>query len=860
MRLLLLILGCITCALLHGQSHEKKGDQAWERGRYKTAVNNYSLVEDIDNNKKLLAKRGLGHYKLNKLDRAINDFTKSKSLGNEDSYLYFLMGSAKQHLGQYEEAAFFYKQFVKEKGDKSKEGKIALREIKNSAYAAFNIDKKSTAFVENFGDAINSYYDEVYVLQSPQQGNAFYYTSNNDLSSNEVYLKVVDEKGKWSPDSTRLGGINTAMNDYAMDISPNGQNMIFARQLSDGNTKTYVSAYDVNEKQHIIELPGSMLSGALDLNIVDRNTIAFASKDLGGEGGYDIFTISYKNGVWSDPINQGPIINSEYDERSPYFASNESYLYFSSNRPYSYGGFDIYYYNKLGIAEEPINMGVPLNSAGDDLQFRLHQDGQFAVFSSDRKSGYGAYDIYKAYLHDFKPMPIKDTFQLDYVRDYLEQFQPTQEVVAERRKPRKPRNEPQPKKTNTDSALNEKMEKDEVADEVVIEVPKEEVADDIGSQEDEVVIATNEDTAKDVEIAEKDENLFERIGRLKKTEKESDTVVEETDSDLVEAGEKTDANSQKADDEIKEALEPIQEAEVIIHDDSFISDSNTTKSTEPTDTDRTETKPDKNTSASTHTVSYNSPGSSSGIKNSLLYQDRHDLMNNENKRKLDYLVTYLKSNPDHSIHFIAHTDHLEPGLDEYMQYNTLKRAILIGKYLMENEIERQRISIESVSNNFPAAKEELAGETNLKYLYYNKRVDWEIRDADGIVLTELSVNPNSMPGYAVDRRYELFHQIREDVYFSVEIASTSTIFKNAVLRLYDDIYIRKGTPLADNNYYIGILNTYEDAALLKKELENSSAPYAKIVAFHHGMPITNHELSDFISEFPELQAYKDGQQ
>ncbi len=824
MRLVLLILGCISCSLLHGQSHEKKGDQAWERGRYKTAVNNYSLVEGIDNNKNLLAKRGLGHYKLNNLDRAILDFTKSKSLGNGDPYLYFLMGSAKQHLGQYEEAAFFYKQFVKEKGDKSKEGKIALREIKNSAYAAFNIDRKSTAYVENFGDALNSYYDEVYVLQSPQQGNAFYYTSNSDLSSNEVYLKVVDEKGKWSPDSTRLSGINSTMNDYAMEISPNGQNMIFARQLSDGRIKTYVSAYDENEKQHIIELPESMLSGALDLNIVDRNTIAFASKDLGGEGGYDIFTINYKNGVWSDPINQGPIINSEYDERSPFFASNESYLYFSSNRPYCFGGFDIYYYNKLGVNEAPINMGVPLNSAGDDLQFRLHQDGQFAVFSSDRKSGFGAYDIYKAYLHDFKPMPIKDTLQLEYVRDYLEQFQPTQEVVAENRTTR---NESQAKKTKRDTASTE-------------EVKIEEVTED--NQADVAVITENEDTAKDMGSEENDESLFEQIGRIKKGENEPKSVNTKADSDPV------------------GAEEPKEESEVIIHDDSFISNSSTTKSTETLNTVSKETKAKKKTSSGTPTDKYASPGNSSAIKNSLLYQDRHDLMNDENKRKLNYLVTYLQSNPDHSIHFIAHTDHLEPGLDEYMQYNTLKRAVLIGKYLMENEIERIRISIESVCNNFPAAKEELAGETNLKYLYYNKRIDWEIRDADGIVLTDMSVNSNSLPGFAVDRRYELFHQIREDVYFSVEIASTSTIFKNAVLRLYDDIYIRKGTPLADNNYYIGILNTYEDAVLLKKELEKSSAPYAKIVAFHHGMPISKHELSNYISEFPELQAYKDGQQ
>ena len=128
------------------------------------------------------------------------------------------------------------------------------------------------------------------------------------------------------------------------------------------------------------------------------------------------------------------------------------------------------------------------------------------------------------------------------------------------------------------------------------------------------------------------------------------------------------------------------------------------------------------------------------------------------------------------------------------------------------------------------------------------------------MLTDLSVDPSSLPGFALDRRYELFHQIREDVYFSVEIASSPTIFKNAVLRLYDDIYIRKNTPLADNLYYIGILPNYADAVLLKEELEVSSAPYAKIVAFHHGKPIPRNKINEFVKEFPELQAFKDAQQ
>jgi len=215
-----------------------------------------------------------------------------------------------------------------------------------------------------------------------------------------------------------------------MDISPDAQNMLFNRiKGQEMSTQIYVSAFDENGKQHVVELPEYLLEGAVDLQIVDSNTIAFASKDLGGMGGYDIYTINYRNGVWSDPINAGEIINTEYDERSPYYASTSEYLYFSSNRPYCFGGYDVYYYNILGIATAPTNMGAPLNSSGNDLQFRLNVDGQMAVMSSDRKTGYGAYDIFQVYMQDFKPMPPKDMEQLEYVKDYFNFIDPNKEVV-----------------------------------------------------------------------------------------------------------------------------------------------------------------------------------------------------------------------------------------------------------------------------------------------------------------------------------------------------------------------------------------------------------------------------------------------
>ena len=866
----ILFIGMFLSYTLSGQSARQKGDRAWSMGKYKTAINNYSSVEGIAEDKELLAKRGLGYFKLNKLTRAINDFTLSKKLGNQDPYLYFLMAQTKQHLNDYEEAAFFYKQYIKEAGEKEKETELALREIKNCAYAAFHKKDSNTGFVESFGEEINTYYDEVYTLQSPTFGSSYYFSSNRNLTDNDVFAYSLDEKGNWQEEKTLVKGINTKADEYVMDVSADGRSLLYNKTSGlQANHRVYVSTWDEKDKQHIIELPENLLLGAVDLQLVDRNTIAFASKDLGGLGGYDIFVVNYKNGRWSKPIHQGDIINSEYDDRSPYFASTMQFLYFSSNRPYCYGGFDIYYYNLLGIKEVPSNIGAPINSSGNDLHFRLHTDGQMAVMSSDRKTGEGAYDIYQVFMQDFKPMPAKDTFQLEYVQDYLDSFKPKEKKKThlEKLKEKLVDSDEAKVKEEEQKAAEAKRLKEE-AEKLAAEKAKKEKdeADRLAKEEQErlAAVANAEMEKKEREQKEKEEKAkkdklaLEAEAKTKRDEEERKAAEAralaqekaEKETRTLEAEDK--AKKDKEESERKAAEIAALAKEKAEKEKQAVADVNQVRvKLPPVDADKTKdnNKSDDKANKKLDLLA------GEHLANTLLYQDSYDLMNEVNKTKLDQLVTYLKDNTHHTVQLIAHTDHLELGLEEFMLYNTLKRANLIADYLLEQGVEKERIGIESVMSNYPLAKELVGGKTNEKYLVFNKRVDYEIRDADNFVLMSLDFSDMKIPGYAQDRRFELFSQLREEVYYSVQIASAERIFKNAVLRIYDDIYIRKEHAKANNDYYIGIYNKYQDALVLREDLKDSSAPYAKIVPFYNGQPIAKSALKKLSKEYPDLKKY-----
>ena len=829
LRPVLMVMIIFISGLLSAQDHRKEGDAAWQKGRYKTAVNKYGKVKSLNADKKLLAKRGLGFYKLNNVAEAIDHFTLSKKLGNNDPDLFHLMAQCKQHMGEYDEAAYFYKTFVKERGEKHPDAKLASREMKNCLYAAMNKRQDASGQIQNLGPDVNTYYDEVHVVQSPKYGNVYYYSSNRNLSDMEILGVRIDEKGAWHDIEDFGEDLNGNGDQYVMDISRDGKCLLFSTQANEANTqRIYVSTYDDNETHHLIRVPDYIVDGAVDLQLVDHNTIAFASRDLGGYGGYDIFTMDYQNSVWSDPSNEGPEINTAYDERSPHMATSGEYLYFSSNKPYCHGGYDIYYYNKLSINQKPYNMGRPINSTGNDLHFRLNPDGAVALMSSDRKSGYGAYDAYMVYLTLPKPMPEWEGHSLDYVEDYFRKNQP---IASAREKV-------ETKKTHLE----------EMKDKLNLDEPQEEV---IADENPDPATTMDPQAPEEVDVPS-DEHIAE-------VEPQAEPPVDPVVSEMTEAdtGSKAEPDSSGANETelVTEETGPIPAAP------------ETEPSADPTPAALPEATPTDSPLADIQEVAEHMAASTevtalSGeeMKNVLLYQDRHDLMNGVNKSKMEKLITLLKENGEYTVHVIAHTDHLEPGLPEFMQYNTLKRANLIARHLMESGVGRDRISLESLAENFPYAKPEVSGQLNESYLAYNKRIEFEILNKDGFVVSGPDLKQTDVPGYALDRRYELFQLLREEPYYSVEIAESEHIFKNAVLRLYNDIYIRKDTPTSNNKYYIGLFNKYEEALRLRDELNDSSAPYAKIKVFYQGQPVQESHLSTLAKDYPDLDKFIAGKE
>lgn len=98
-------------------------------------------------------------------------------------------------------------------------------------------------------------------------------------------------------------------------------------------------------------------------------------------------------------MNLGPAVNTSYVDAAASISSDGLTLYFNSNRPGGYGGFDIWMTTRptRGAAwEPPVNMGRVVNSTGNDFGPRVTADSLEMYFGSWRMGGYGNYDIWCA--------------------------------------------------------------------------------------------------------------------------------------------------------------------------------------------------------------------------------------------------------------------------------------------------------------------------------------------------------------------------------------------------------------------------------------------------------------------------------
>ena len=120
-----------------------------------------------------------------------------------------------------------------------------------------------------------------------------------------------------------------------------------------------------------------------------------------------------------ETVRLGGDVNQDSWDSHPSVAGTKSVLFFSSNRPGGYGGYDIYYAARDGEGHygKVHNAGPSINTPGNEISPQISRDEALLYYASDwdRNPGHkGGYDIYRSAILSEQRYPFGSDRQVDF--------------------------------------------------------------------------------------------------------------------------------------------------------------------------------------------------------------------------------------------------------------------------------------------------------------------------------------------------------------------------------------------------------------------------------------------------------------
>ena len=332
---------------------------------------------------------------------------------NYSNQAWFDLGKAEHYADHFDDAIKAFNHFKIKASNKDAQEADHEIEMCNNGKQLIQFPVNVT--FQNVGPEINTPFPDYYPFV-PDDESFMIFTSRrkecmggqkemDGYYSSDIFMSTV-VNGKWTKPKNLGPAINTTLDEQAVGLSPDGNKMIVYLDHIDKYGDLYESDRKGKNFERIVKMNENINAGFETSGSIspDGNTFFFASERSGGYGETDIYmSRKLPNGEWALPQNLGPNINTKYKEDFPRLSDDGKTLYFSSQGHSSMGDFDIFkaeWDPDSNTWSEPVNLGYPINTSGDDRSICFVDNNRTAYMSSARDGGYGDYDIYRITFND----------------------------------------------------------------------------------------------------------------------------------------------------------------------------------------------------------------------------------------------------------------------------------------------------------------------------------------------------------------------------------------------------------------------------------------------------------------------------
>lgn len=407
----LLIFLCFN-QLVYGQSTVRKAQNSYEDAQQYVRQNVFDeAIKHLNNAVKFDPKFQQAYLQLGDIYKRIRNIQKAKenyrlavnAAPVENPNIYFILGETELQTGDYVQAKQNFETFLaKATNAGTKFTDKAKKYILDCNFSIAAIKKPVPYEPFNMGFYVNSEYRDYFpALTADEQTIIF----TRNVKGNEDFYTSVKKNGEWQKAVPLSDNINTPnYNEGAQSISPDGRYLFFTgcnRPDGIGRCDIYVCIKEGNNWSKPINLGNVINTKDWESQpsiSADGSTLYFLSNRPGGYGGYDIWKSTLNSeSQWETPVNLGPNINTPYDEATPFIHADGKTLFFASDGWPGLGQKDIFY-SKLqedGTFSKPVNLGYPINTFNEEFGLIVTANGQEGLFSSNLDGGFGDVDIYR---------------------------------------------------------------------------------------------------------------------------------------------------------------------------------------------------------------------------------------------------------------------------------------------------------------------------------------------------------------------------------------------------------------------------------------------------------------------------------
>ena len=253
----------------------------------------------------------------------------------------------------------------------------------------------------NLGDTINTQYSDLNPVISGDQ-KVLVFNRLNPFQEALMYTRKIN--GRWSEPRNIIPdlGLGFEAGNFATSLSNDGRELYVYRRGEDYDGNIFVTKRISDDKwSNLIRLNDNINTKYWESHATvthDGKKLYFTSNRKDAIGGLDIYVSERDSGdAWKPAKNLGPVINTVYNEDTPFLGKDDKTLFFSSRGHFNIGGYDIFYSTFMdnGQWSVPLNVGYPLNTTDEDLFFDPINDGYQAYYAIMDPEGYGESDIYR---------------------------------------------------------------------------------------------------------------------------------------------------------------------------------------------------------------------------------------------------------------------------------------------------------------------------------------------------------------------------------------------------------------------------------------------------------------------------------